>query len=311
MARTTGKGPAPKNTPLDTTAAPAATQPVPTAASYGFNDAYLNAHPDIKELVAKAIAGQWDNTKFLQEFEKTPTGQATTDAEAAFDVAIVGPQAEDLQKQINDQAEEFRVKAQQLGIELSDADAMDYAKATVRSKLNAQDAFNFFSSKVQTQVPQEQRTGEVASIVDSLQTLATSYGITLTPDFVQQKTQEAVRQGGNWQSYIQSQENIFREQSKLLYPTVADRLDQYTLQDMLDPYLNTASDYLGINTKNMNLSDPMWTAALNGQNGQPMSRDEWVTKLRTDPKYGYDKTIKARNEYMGLADQLLSAFGMA
>ena len=297
--------PAPATTPIQGT-----TEPVPTAESYGVNDAYLNTHPDIRELIAKAVAGRWDKTKFFAEFEKTPTGQATTESEAAFDIAIVGTKSEDLQKQIADQAEKLRVESQAMGIALTDTELNDYAKQTIRSQLSTQDALNFLASKVQTQVPKEQQTGQVADIVESLNAMARRYGISLTPDFIQQKAQDAVRQGSNWQSYLQSQENIFREQSKMLYPTVADRLNEYSLQDMLDPYLNEASELLGIRRQNMNLSDPMWTAALNGEGG-PMSRDQWIQKIRTDPQYGFDKTTKARNEYMSLADDLLSAFGMA
>lgn len=284
--------------------------PAPTAESYGVNDAYLEAHPDIKVLIAQAIAGRWDSKKFLAEFEKTPTGQATTDAEVAFDVGIAGPRSEDLQVKIKETSDALRNQAMELGVSLTEDQIAQYAKNVVRSGLTTQDILGFMSQNVQTGQPAKERTGQVADIVDSLQSMANDYGVTLTPDYIQQKAQEAVKLGGNWQTYLDSQRNVFRDQAKLLYPTVADKLDKYSLKDMLDPYLADASQLLGINRENMNLNDTMWTTPLNGENG-PMNRDQWIATMRTDPRYGYDKTTKARNEYMNLANNILSVFGMA
>ena len=60
----------------------------------------------------------------------------------------------------------------------------------------------------------------------------------------------------------------------------------------------------------MQVSDPLWQTALNGPNG-PMSRDEWIRVIRTDSRFGYDRTVRARHELASLADELLSAFGVA
>jgi hypothetical protein len=60
----------------------------------------------------------------------------------------------------------------------------------------------------------------------------------------------------------------------------------------------------------MTTSDPIWSVALNGPNG-PMTVDEWERTIKTDARYGWDRTKKARNEFSNLADELLSAFGMA
>jgi len=60
----------------------------------------------------------------------------------------------------------------------------------------------------------------------------------------------------------------------------------------------------------MQITDPLWQSALNGSEG-PLSRDEWIRSLRTDTRFGYDRTVRARNEYTELADELLAAFGMA
>jgi hypothetical protein len=60
----------------------------------------------------------------------------------------------------------------------------------------------------------------------------------------------------------------------------------------------------------MDLADTKWTGFLSGPNGI-MSKDEWLRVVKTDPKYGWDKSTKARQEYTEIGDELLSAFGMA
>jgi hypothetical protein len=83
------------------------------------------------------------------------------------------------------------------------------------------------------------------------------------------------------------------------------------LEELLDPYLEDASALLGVQRKNMDISNPMWTKALNNADGSPMTREQWMTTLRTDKQYGWNKTQKAKTEYAELGDELLRVFGMA
>lgn len=140
--------------------------------------------------------------------------------------------------------------------------------------------------------------------------MARSYGVTVTDADLQNKVREALSFGGQWQSWLEGQRNTFRQQAKTLYPTVSNLLDQSDLATVMNPYLNDASELLGVSVSNMQVSDPLWQTALNGPNG-PMSRDEWIRVIRTDSRFGYDRTVRARQELASLADELLSAFGMA
>ena len=127
---------------------------------------------------------------------------------------------------------------------------------------------------------------------------------------LQAKVQEGLRQGANYRTWLEGQKNVFRRQAKNLYPTLADQLDEFTYTDVIDPYMDDAANLLGLTRQSMNTLDPTWATALNGPNG-PMSRDEWIRTIKTDSKYGYDRTANARKEAVDLGDELLAAFGMA
>ena len=293
-------------------------EPALAAGDYGFNEEFLKKHPDVDEAIRLAIENEWSQEILNRYIENnTEFGRSTTDAQAKFDIDFAGDKREDLQKQIDDRVATLKQQATAAGVTISDQEVMDFAKRAVRSGLTDQDTLAFLSSKF-TLPGQEAKgapkattpAGEAASMVDEIRSMARSYGITVTDQFVQEKVREGMRQGSGWQSWLEGQRNVFREQAKLLYPKVADKFDQFTLGDMLTPYLNDASELLGININQMNYDDPMWTAALNGTEG-PLSRDEWLRVLRTDKKYGYDSTVRARQEYTELADDLLAAFGMA
>lgn len=302
---------------IKTTGAPPAPEPTIAASEMGFSEQFLTAHPDVAQAIDLAIKNGWDQ-QVLNRYIETQTefGRSTSDAEAQFDIESVGTKAEDWQKKVNDRAERLKEEAIAVGVPLTDQEAADFARRAIRSGLSDQDTLAFLSQKFTLPGAQQAGqtattpSGQAATMIDSIRQMARSYGVTVTDEFLQQKVREGMKQGGNWQSWLEGQRGIFREQAKMLYPKVADRFDQYTMAELVQPYLNDASDILGVNIAQMNYDDPLWTAALNGPDG-PLSRDEWIRVLRTNPQYGFDRTVKARQEYTALADDLLATFGMA
>lgn len=286
---------------------------------------FLKDKPDVRKAIRLAIEYGWTQEQFNRYIEsKTAWGKQTTDAQAAFDLQIKGSKGEDLENQIRLKGDEIKRMALSAGVQISDVDAEKYARDAVRSALSNEDIVNWVANKFsmtgQTPAPGEGTTvdtpgsgvitGTAANIGDSLRALARSYGLPITDDFLQEKIREGLRQGTGWQEWVEGQRNIFRNQAKTLYPTAANQFDEFTLEEVMTPYLNAASNLLGIPRAQMKLDDPMWNSALNGEGG-PMSLDQWMVKLRTDSKYGWDKTTAARQQYAELGDQLLSAFGMA
>jgi hypothetical protein len=53
----------------------------------------------------------------------------------------------------------------------------------------------------------------------------------------------------------------------------------------------------------------MYADALQGQDG-PMSLGQWMTTLKTNPKYGYQYTNQANAEVSSMVSTLEKAFGL-
>lgn len=301
---------------VKTTGAPPAPEPTMTAEGYGFSEQFLTANPDVREAIRLAIENGWSQEVLNRYIEnQTDFGRRTTDQQAQFDIAIASDKAEDLQRQISDRATAIKRQAMAAGIDISDEEINQFARESIRSGLTDNDTLAFLSERFRIPQAEEGKPaaplrGQAGDIVDELRNLARSYGVTLTEMDVQKKTREALNMGADWRSYVDGQRDIFRQQAKTLYPKIANLLDTSDLATIMNPYMADASELLGVSMAQMQTTDPLWQTALNGENG-PLSRDEWLRALRTDQRFGYDRTVRARQEYTELADELLSAFGMA
>lgn len=284
----------------------------------GFTKEFLKRNPDVARLVRDAIKFNYTEEEFVKLVEtNTKWGRRTNDAQAEFDLKYYGNKSEDVKKEIVANRDKIRLLADNLGVTLTEQDINSFAFRTTRAKLTDQDLYDFIASKYRT--PQQTATpgqpavatGTASQLADEIRRMARSYGVTLTQETLEGKIQEGLRQGERWGTWLEGQRNVFRQSSKTLYANVADKLDQYTLEELVDPYLEDASNLLGISRSNMDLSNPMWTKALSGADGKPMNREEWMRTLRMDKQYGWNNTQRAKTEMVELGDELLAAFGMA
>lgn len=303
-------------------AEPVKEKPV-TIEGYGLTQSFLTAYPEMQQLFARALADQkagktWEAAKWKMEYDKTKYAQERTAAEESFDSGITDPNlAPDYQRKIDDTYVALKKQVSASGVAIDDAEIQDFAKQTVRKNLTVNDAVAFIAKKYQqptgaaaASAQAKPAVGAVANIGDAVKKMALSYGLNPDASYIQAKIKDGLEQGDNWQTWLEGQRGVFREQAKITNPKIAEKLDQFTLEDLLDPYMATAESMLGVPRTSMTTSDPIWSVALNGPNG-PMTVDEWERTIKTDARYGWDRTKKARNEFSNLADELLSVFGMA
>lgn len=285
-----------------------------------FSRQLLRENPDLFDLITKAIKGEWEMDKFWTEYNKTAFAQARSKAQEEFDIGMSGPNADTYKVKVEEQTAKVKQAAQRLGIQIDDAEAARRATEIVRDGIenNATLAYDaYFSKRYLEQAQaggaataQKPMYGTASEIQRQLEDAARSYGLKMDPTMLQAKTGEALGQGERWNEYVQNQALFFRDQAKLMYPKSASLFDTYTLTQIAEPYLSEAGNLLGLSPAQMDLTDPKWSAFLAGENG-PLSKDEWVRVLKTDPKYGWDRSTRARQEFASIGDELLSAFGMA
>jgi hypothetical protein len=283
-----------------------------TGEDYGFSAQFLAGHPEIDEIVKLAIKEEWPQSKFNRVIEtETAWGKRLTASQEYFDLNINGGPAEaDLRQQIEDQRTRLATEASSLGVKLSDAQINNFAERIVRNKLgNIQ--VRLFIGKQFNMPETKSVTGDASILANSLKDIAGDYGIMITDTDLEKKVRAGLSSGDDPRTWAEQQRTYYRDQAKNLFPTVAQQLDTYTVREILDPYLSAASSLLGINVQNMNLDDERWTRPLAKADNRdaPMTADEWRTTLRTDEKYGYNKTSQALNEAVDIGNQIISIMG--
>jgi hypothetical protein len=104
-----------------------------------------------------------------------------------------------------------------------------------------------------------------------------------------------------------------RELAKTRYAHLGNLIDQgLTLEDIAGSFQQKAAQVLERDINSIDMGSADFETAFNfGEEGKKrmMSSGEWEIMLRSDKKYGWDKTENAKQEARGLAASIAQAFG--
>jgi hypothetical protein len=121
---------------------------------------------------------------------------------------------------------------------------------------------------------------------------------------------ETVLTGGMLVDDVQRKQ---RELAKTKYGHLSNLIEQgFTLKQLSDPFRQQAASLLERNIDDIDMGEANFEAAYNY--GEPekkrmMTTGEWEIMLRSDAKYGWDKTNNAKAEARTLASSIAQAFG--
>lgn len=303
------KAPAKKAAPPRTKAQRQAAQKTAAAnaaktADYGYAAAFLKAHPDVAKKVAQAVKEGWTPSRLQAEIKTTPWWQKRTEAQRQSDVLRTENPAE-WQRQINQKIADIHTEASNLGISLSDDDIAKMADQFLTNGSSQGEMQTAIAMKFS--MGSGEVTGQAGQNLDALTKTASDFGVTLDPATAQKMVQDSLANGKTAADYA----DHFREQAKVLYPGISDWLDKnptMTSRDYASPYLQIASNMLGQPVDQMDISDPKWSRLFSGNNGQPLSADQWNSTIKTDGQYGWDKTFGAQQDAYQMVDSLRKTF---
>jgi hypothetical protein len=277
-------------------------------AEYGFSAPFLNAHKDVKNIVKRAIAGQWEIDKFLDELKKTAWWKRNSDAQRRYDVMRVDNPRE-LARQVAVMRGSIRRMMLSMGLrDASPRRMASWARSAVRQGWGEDELRWFIGSRYRHG---DTNRGLVGRAADELVKTAADYGLALTPanrnSFIRR-----IAQGVNT---IEDFKPYFQNQAMAMYPAAKAFISQgFTVRQILDPFLAQAAEELGRAPSTMNIRSALWTAPLSyrakpGADPQMMTNDEWIAKLRTDVRYGFDKGQNAQRAAAQFATAIAEMFG--
>lgn len=98
--------------------------------------------------------------------------------------------------------------------------------------------------------------------------------------------------------------------AKAAHFQLAPQLDAgLTLAEIFNSYRDVAANTLELSPESISFNDAKFRSAFGGPNTPPPTLGEWETMLRTDPKYGFENTKKAKRDAMTLATTIARTFG--
>ena len=95
-----------------------------------------------------------------------------------------------------------------------------------------------------------------------------------------------------------------------MYPHLKMQLDAgSTLEDVFGTYKQMAASLLEVPDSSIDLSNPLYAAALGKPDTGVMSLGDWETLVKSDRRYGYQYTKKANQDASNMAFAISRAFG--
>jgi hypothetical protein len=281
--------------------------PKKTYADYGFVKAFLDEFTDVKKLVLKAIKDNYTQDRFQMELKNTDWWKKRSDKQRQWDVLSTSNPGE-AKKQTADTQKKVSDAATLMGVKLTPAQITALAKTFTANGADDVEIRSVIAGKFAMGKPGTPKTGEAGKSIDALTEEAARYGITLSESQLRAYTRDILA----GRKTADGMTDVFREQAKSMYPGAATMLDKgMTVADITSPYLQIAEKELGVPADQMKLSDPKWTRAITGgQAGTPMNADQWLETVRTDKRYGWDKTDNARQMSAQVTSELSKMFGV-
>lgn len=280
----------------------------------GFSPDWLRKNKDVLKVVDRYLDGLdggelWSPERLRQELEATDWWRKTTEAERQFQI-LQAEQPAEARKRVDDQQRIGQQLASLLGVRLSKNQSRTYAQRAASQGWDEDDWRQALARN-----PMDLDAGKSASgrgdaqnAVAQLRQWSEQYLVPVSNKTLENWTRGILRgdqQLEDWRAW-------FVNRAAQLYGGVADDLRAgATTVDILQPYLEDASRELGVTLAGMDLKDAKWTAPLTGgkDSQSPLTREEWLRKIRLEKKYGYDKTWKAKNEAASLGRELQTLFG--
>lgn len=275
--------------------------------AYGFSTQFLNKYKGIRNLVDRAIDDGWTTTRFVDELRKTSWWKSRSDAQKRFAAMSVENPGE-IRRQLSEASTQVKNLATRLGVSLSSGAVSNIAESWVKNDLDEAQVRDMVGRRYITRRRGNARQRGVIGVGGAayaqINEMSRQYGLRWGDRFLTgaaRNVARGVRQVSDYESYA-------REQASRLYKAVAaDIKEGRTVREILDPYMQIASEELGLPVSTLDANASKWTAPISGD--KQMTTDEWLAKIRSESRYGYDASNSASRQASIFSGQIMNMMG--
>lgn len=269
--------------------------------------AYLLDNPDLfgADLVAtmkNAVRLGWSPDRFRGAISNTNYWKTTTSSAKRFDAATPADQQaliDETSAELNQISEFGELDQAQVGVF-----TRDMARRGIKGDNLKKFAYSFiFKQGVDTEAAKQAMESEQATLIKKV---AKAYGTSLNDDDVR----SYLEQGKTGAEVAR----MYKEKLKGQYPHLAGQLDaDLTFDDITADYKRAAASILERTDQDIDFTKPEFMEAIATRddkgNTRQLSMGEWVSKLKSDSRYGYSKTKTAIRDAQNLASSIARSFG--
>lgn len=281
----------------------------PLKRAYGWAAAFADV-PELRSILDQAVSQQWTDDVLVAAIQNSEWARSRRQAQIDYEVnrrlhpEDVAASREQLETALRDEAT-------RLGMALTQERLDTMSGWILKNGLTPDETQDLLLAEF-NYVPGDAGqtlSGATATTLESLKQQAHAYMVPVS-DAALGMWVNAIIKG---QQVPESFTAWLQQQAAGMFPAmraeIESGLDPRTL---LDPYRSIAQQELGM--VDIDLSEPQWMGGLMQIDPKTQARtmpnlDQWRTYLRTDPRFGWDKTMNAQNGIADLADALLVEMG--
>lgn len=258
------------------------------ASKYGWAHALLVSDPALKSLFAKAVQGQWSTDRFNAQLRSTPWFQNHSESWRNSETLRTSDPAS-WRQELQQRKDKFKNDALALGAKLDPNELEELSTLAAQGDWNEDQVKHWVAARLDL-TDNGGLFGLAGKAEDQLKALAGANGISMSPDWYQQKARSVLMDDAD----ITEFEGLIREQAAMTYGGWADRIRAgENVRDLASPYVQSMSRVLEIPENNVSLQDPTLRKAITNttQTGDPAVSPLWQFEkdLRSDTRW---KTTK-------------------
>ena len=245
------------------------------------------------------LSSEAGKAAYLRDVENTQYGQRTNQAQQDFDFNVKN-------QNILIKNKRNEITKSYADLQLTESQLDEVAREAARNGYTGDDLrFTLYNYAYRGGLA----TTTDTALADQIRAIGRSYGYTVSEDKL-----KAALTGTAYNGRMVTQESLLQEAqaaAKGQYGHLADQIDSgLTLDDIFYNYKTFAARTLGIDPSEIDYSkDSRFAEAFGTKETGQLSLNDWVYKLKSDKRYGYQFSPQAQQEVSSVVSTLEKAFG--
>jgi murein DD-endopeptidase MepM/ murein hydrolase activator NlpD len=275
-------------------------------ADYGWSEAVFNSNPELKKLLQKAKANDWD-AQTMQAAIRGTDWYRQHSASWRENWVLKRDNPEEFEQRRRTARTQVDAIANQWGIDLSEQQRNKIARDMMFLGLSEEEVVSAIGGVGALQGGD--LAGSAGDIQDNVMKLAADYGVRVSDSFITGLVRGIM--AGTMTE--QDADNHIKGLAKSTYASLAPQIDAgMTVAEIANPYIRSMATLLELNDADIDLFDPTIRAALTGrtQDGTPAVKPIWQfeNEVRSDSRWL--NTNNARDSLDGVGNSILKMWGL-